>query len=41
MSRRDFMGFFLAGGLVSLLFRRAKVVGPARGDAPAMFWKKL
>jgi hypothetical protein len=39
MKRRDFLGFFLIGGLISLLKRKAPAT---KKDRPkeALFWRK-
>jgi len=38
LTRRDFLGFFLLGGIVSLF---AKKVGAEQKPKEAMFWKRL
>jgi hypothetical protein len=38
MTRRDFLGFFVFAGFVSLLRRKLKGPGESR---EAMFWKKV
>lgn len=39
MQRRDFFGFFLLGGLLSLLIRRLWPKDPQR-PKEAMFWRR-
>jgi len=37
MTRRSFIGFFLAGGVVSLITKKLK---PQQTDKKALFWRK-
>jgi len=37
LTRRSFLGFFLIGGLFSML---AKRFGPKSGDRVALFWRE-
>jgi hypothetical protein len=41
MDRRDFLGFFLAGGFLSVLASRLKRNYVAEEDVPARFWTKV
>lgn len=41
ITRRGFLGFFLLGGIISLLGKKVKgVVGIEDGPRKAMFWRK-
>jgi hypothetical protein len=41
MTRRDFIGFFLLGGALSLFIKKMGRVAPGDDPAPARFWKKI
>jgi hypothetical protein len=41
MTRRDFIGFFLLGGALSLFVNKVDRIAPENELAPARFWKKI
>jgi hypothetical protein len=41
VDRRDFIGFFLLGGIFGLLARRAAKPFINNGEVPARFWRPL
>jgi hypothetical protein len=41
VNRRDFIGFFLLGGLFGFLGRKVSKPFIINGDAPARFWRPV